>query len=124
MAYVLAARAGEAALVVGVAERGHHLALHVLAARRAPRAERALVVLETGDVHDQGLTFIQLSRSGIVFDRWHIISLKTKFANQHRVSLIVVEYRGMKIFMNRKKENGLSDLNYSEVPQHSCKQNI
>lgn len=33
--------------MVGVPERGDHLALHVLVARRAPCAERALVVLRT-----------------------------------------------------------------------------
>lgn len=41
----LASCAGEAFLVVGVPERGDHLALHVLVARRAARTERALVVL-------------------------------------------------------------------------------
>lgn len=43
--YSLAAGACEALLMVGVAERGHHLALHVLVAGGAARAERALVVL-------------------------------------------------------------------------------
>lgn len=72
--YKLAACTSEALLMVGVPERGDDLSLDVLVAGGAPRAERALVVLNT---HAQYTTSSYLCRGlgDTIWRSLHVIGL-------------------------------------------------